>query len=439
MSGVRSNEMMVRWVQLGCFSPILRLHSSKTKWLSKEPWLFEPEAGKAIKEALIFRHRLIPYLFTMNIRAHYENAPLIQPMYWHHHEREEAYSVPNQYYFGPDLIVAPITTPIDKTTLSGSVRAWLPRTFWDSRYIDIFKPSMVYDVDRYVTLHRTLEQIPVLAPEGTIVHIEMKQDINQDDPTNHTPFKHGVSEYPDIHIKLVVGSDASIKVYEEPSDDQRQIIDPPIWSFIYTIIHWNQKSGTLTIGPEMNGSGKSRKWVVELVGVTGGEVEQRARDAGFRVVGKGGDIHHGNSTHIFLGSIEPSEGVVVELGRDLQLDVVDIRGVLEEMLYRCEMEYEAKDTIFNIVTDGDGSGKGVEERVRRLMGLDVPGEVKSAVMEIWTADSRSVGGAWGLGDREGHVGRGDAGGGDGDWGDIHVKSVDGEDVVLVSRVGEGGL
>ncbi len=44
----------------------------------------------------------------MNVRASYEDEPIVQPMYWNHKD-ELAYSVPNQYYFGPDLIVAPIT------------------------------------------------------------------------------------------------------------------------------------------------------------------------------------------------------------------------------------------------------------------------------------------------------------------------------------------
>src|SRR5690606_16476590 len=102
--GIRNSELAVRWVQLGVFSPIMRLHSSKSRWNSKEPWSFEKEPGQIMKDFLILRHRLIPYLYTMNIRASYESEPLIQPMYWNHKE-EEAYTVPTQYYFGPNLIV----------------------------------------------------------------------------------------------------------------------------------------------------------------------------------------------------------------------------------------------------------------------------------------------------------------------------------------------
>ena len=113
--GSRSNECTARWVQLGCFSPILRLHCTDSQWMSKEPWLYERDTYEVMKEFLILRHRLVPFLYTMNVRASYEHEPLVQPMYWNHKGRA-AYEVPNQFYFGPDLMVAPITSPQNRMT-----------------------------------------------------------------------------------------------------------------------------------------------------------------------------------------------------------------------------------------------------------------------------------------------------------------------------------
>ena len=79
--GVRDDELATRWVQLGVFSPILRLHSSSNPFLVKEPWLFPREARAAMGDALRFRHRLVPYLHTMNHRAAAEGVPLVRPMY----------------------------------------------------------------------------------------------------------------------------------------------------------------------------------------------------------------------------------------------------------------------------------------------------------------------------------------------------------------------
>lgn len=80
--------------------------------------------------------------------AHYERARdrpgtgelLVQPMYWDHPERNEAYNVPTQYMFGSEMMVAPITTPQNASTHTGKARAWLP----PGTFVDFFT-GVVYD------------------------------------------------------------------------------------------------------------------------------------------------------------------------------------------------------------------------------------------------------------------------------------------------------
>ena len=62
---------------------------------------------------LRLRHQLLPYLATMNLRAHAEGEPIVQPMYYDHPDEPAAYDVPNQFMFGSELLVAPITSPAD--------------------------------------------------------------------------------------------------------------------------------------------------------------------------------------------------------------------------------------------------------------------------------------------------------------------------------------
>jgi len=371
--GVRSNQLMVRWVQLGCFSPILRLHSSKNLWNSREPWKYETTAHQIIKNFLILRHRLIPYLYTMNIRASYEGEPLIQPMYWNHTDNE-AYTVPTQYYFGTSLIVVPITSPQNATTLLGSVRAWLPR----GRFVDIFNPQLVYDGDRYIQLHRDLSHIPVLAKEGTIIPLD-----------GNPKLTNGAARPTEITLLLVVGADAHFELVEEPdtSDHGSKNSQPPLSSFSRTPINWNQKSGILTIGPEWKGTGCWRQWTVKLVGHTNTNVQ--ARVPGFRVT------QDENSTTICLGNVHRwnPDGFEIFLGEDLQLDVVDVKARVFERIHKAEMEYEAKDSVWDAVSDR--SGDKIQRRVERLMDTNVSAALKNAVMEVWAADGRSEGSAKG--------------------------------------------
>ncbi|KXX80042.1 Alpha-xylosidase [Madurella mycetomatis] len=357
--GVRSNQLQVRWVQLGCFSPILRLHSTKNLWNSKEPWNFENRACRIIKDFLILRHRLIPFLYTMNIRASHENEPLIQPMYWNHKD-EEAYTVPTQYYFGPDLIVAPITSPDSNTTLMGGVRAWLP----PGRFVDLLHPTLVYDGGRYVHLHRDLSQIPVLAREGTILPIDSKPSLENGSPrATH------------VTIYVVVGADGEFELVEESETDGG--------SFVRTRITWRQRDGALTIGTERNGSFKFRVWSVKLVGHTYSDVQ--ARIGGYRVTKEDG------GTTVVLGEVGTTD-LTVWFGEDLQLDKVDINARVFDVLHRCEMHYEAKDPVWDVVAK---SSDAVPARVERLRRMHVDAALKNAVMEVWAADGRSPGSAKG--------------------------------------------
>ena len=81
MFGYRDEELEVRWYQLGAFSPINRLHSTDSPFNGKEPWNFHGDAERAMTSALRLRHAMIPYLYTMNRRAAFDNEPLVQPLY----------------------------------------------------------------------------------------------------------------------------------------------------------------------------------------------------------------------------------------------------------------------------------------------------------------------------------------------------------------------
>ncbi|MEV0890208.1 TIM-barrel domain-containing protein [Promicromonospora sp. NPDC050262] len=170
--GVRDDELATRWVQFGVFSPIMRLHSANNPFIRKEPWVFPPEHRAAMEDALRFRHRMVPYLHTMNHRAA-AGVPLVRPMYHLEPRRADAYRVPNQYAFGSELVVAPITSPRDAASLRGSVRVWLPEGLWT----DIFTDA-VYQGGRTVEMHRTLGSVPALLREGGILPLDAGPDLD---------------------------------------------------------------------------------------------------------------------------------------------------------------------------------------------------------------------------------------------------------------------
>lgn len=162
--GSRDDELYLRWIEFGVFSPILRLHSTSSMLLGKEPWKYRKDICECAKEWLRLRHRLIPYIYTMDYRNHSEGIALCEPMYYSYPKNENAFKVPNQYMFGSELMICPITAKASDKTHFASVDAWIP----EGKYTDIFTLQS-YEGEQQIKLSRELYSIPVLAKEGAII------------------------------------------------------------------------------------------------------------------------------------------------------------------------------------------------------------------------------------------------------------------------------
>jgi len=162
--GEKDDEMYLRWLQLGVFSPINRLHSTAHELLGKEPWKCRQDVFHSSKEYLRLRHELVPYLYSANVDTHKCGKALVEPIYYRFPEKEEAYTVRNQFFFGPSLMVCPITEKVNPKTSLASVKAWIP----EGRWTDI-RTGFVYEKEGYKVLNRDINDIPVLAKEGTIL------------------------------------------------------------------------------------------------------------------------------------------------------------------------------------------------------------------------------------------------------------------------------
>ncbi len=172
MFGYNDPELYTRFVQFGVFSPINRLHCTSNPTCTKEPSVFLNGCGMVAEEALRFRHKLIPYLYTASYDTRDTGRALIEPMYYEHPEAKEAYQYKNQYYFGKELLVAPVTAPKKRGGLS-LAKVWLP----EGHFTDIFTGDE-YDGGRVVTMARWLESIPVLLKEGGILPLDARVHTN---------------------------------------------------------------------------------------------------------------------------------------------------------------------------------------------------------------------------------------------------------------------
>ena len=175
--GWHSDDMYLRWLQYGIFSPINRLHSTSNDLFGKEPWTYQDDTCYFAKQAMRFRHKMIPYIYTINYLTYSQGRALCEPMYYAYPKDKEAYTVPNQYFFGTELMVCPITTKRDDKTGMSSVKAWLPI----GRWTDIFT-GQIYKGGKYLELHRDKSSIPVLAKEGAILPLSENKGNDYSNP-----------------------------------------------------------------------------------------------------------------------------------------------------------------------------------------------------------------------------------------------------------------
>ena len=200
MAGYRDDDLITRWMQLGVFSPINRLHSCNTDFIRKEPWCFEEKTENIMKNWLRLRHRLFPYIYTMNYRNHVDLEPLVQPMYYAYPKKSAAYEVKNQFMFGSELMIAPITKPNSKITQMGSVNAWLPKGDWFDFFSGLHYTSKT---DRTLSVHRKLDNYPVFAKAGAIVPMQNTYTLDAGN---------------DLEVVIFPGASNQFALYEDTGD-----------------------------------------------------------------------------------------------------------------------------------------------------------------------------------------------------------------------------
>ncbi|KAM0480741.1 hypothetical protein ACHAP7_004977 [Fusarium lateritium] len=362
MGGYRDDELATRWVQYGVFSPIMRLHSQNGLFTSKEPWLYRPEFTVVMNKFLQFRHRLIPYLYTMNCRSSSDGEPVVQPLYWRFPERDEAYERPNQYYFGSELMVAPIVKPRDKRTNHGAVDVWVP----PGRHVDIFT-GVIYDGDRDIKMHRSIKNMPVLAHEGAIIPLD--GDLTPDNG-GESP-KH-------FEVLVATGKDGGINIEEELDNDVNGGKDSS------STISYTQASGSLSFEP------KGKSWTFKFLSVM--EVPKD-----FKVVerSKGEEIS-GVQTRIDDYPNVPglvvhiselpghNKSVIIKLGDDPKLSVLDPLKRIQDLVLDYQMDMWTKAKFWGILTTSEPT----VVKIGQLMAMGLDEALLGPVMELLMADSR---------------------------------------------------
>lgn len=258
--GKKDDELMARWVQFGVFSPIMRLHCTNLRYMSKEPWCYGRECEEIMKKFLRLRHKLIPYLYTMNYRASEKNMPLVCPMYAKY-GGDDAHAVKTEYLFGTELIVSPIVKPRDSKTNMGYADVYLP----DGEFYDFFT-GIRYSGGKIFRAYRSLDTMPVFAKAGAIVPMTSDVSNGTDNPGK-------------VKIRVFAGESNSFVMYEDDGisynykDGDFALTEMNLkWgkSPVFTI---DARDETKKFIPE------NRRYIIEFVGIENCEVVAQSNAA----------------------------------------------------------------------------------------------------------------------------------------------------------------
>ena len=170
-------EEWLRRLQTTCFGPLAMINA----WADgTKPWSF-PEVADAVREVMLLRRRLLPYLYSAFARYHFEGLPPFRalaleqggapspaagalPAQGALDATANPYAVPppreirDQYMMGDSLLVAPLFAGETERTV------WLPPGGWCDFYTGAW-----YDGGQEIVVAPGLERIPVFVRDGGLV------------------------------------------------------------------------------------------------------------------------------------------------------------------------------------------------------------------------------------------------------------------------------
>ncbi|MDM0910408.1 glycoside hydrolase family 31 protein [Clostridium perfringens] len=179
-----SEELFIRWMEMGPFIPIFRNHSNMYT-RRQEPWAFGPRAEKIAKKSIELRYELLPYIYDLYYISHKEGLPIFRPMIMEYEKDMNLLNMREQFMLGENMIVAPVLYEGER-----SKTVYLPKGIWFN-YFTMEK----LQGGKWYKLPCELDEILVFVKEGAII------------PTYNKKFRN-VKERPKNILLKVFGENA---------------------------------------------------------------------------------------------------------------------------------------------------------------------------------------------------------------------------------------
>lgn len=102
-----TKELLIRWIEAGFLSPLLRNHSALGT-LNQEPYSFDEETARIYKKFVDLRYQLLPYLYDCFYNHYFTGTPIMKPLFLNYQNDENTFDNNDQFLVGDNLMVCPI-------------------------------------------------------------------------------------------------------------------------------------------------------------------------------------------------------------------------------------------------------------------------------------------------------------------------------------------
>lgn len=173
--GIEEEELFMRYIQLATFSPFLILAGEEGKYYKREPWKWNTLRLAVIREYMQLRNKLIPYIYTESYKYYKKCVPLVQPLYYKYSAIYDEPLYKNQYFFGSEMLICPITKKKNPVINRVVQRIFVPEGLWYD-----FKTGKKYPGDKYYMCFYNDDEYPAFCKAGAI--IPLSQNETTDNP-----------------------------------------------------------------------------------------------------------------------------------------------------------------------------------------------------------------------------------------------------------------
>ena len=163
-------ELLIRWLQLGVFSPLFRNHSA-IHTRRQELWEFDRGTMNIARNIIRLRYALLPWLYSQFLEYVSMNIPLIQALSWSF-TQPRCNEIEDQFMYGGSLMLAPVYQP----NASGRM-VYLPENkwlLWQARSWEDRKMKVLEAGDHF--LECPIDRQLILIRENTMISLQEPED-----------------------------------------------------------------------------------------------------------------------------------------------------------------------------------------------------------------------------------------------------------------------